>query len=443
MLGAIIGDIVGSRFEWHNHKSKDFKLFNSNCRFTDDTVMTIAIAKALLESKSDYSDLSEKTISNMQELGRKYPNVGYGGSFNCWLRAKKPMPYNSWGNGAVMRISPVGFAARFMNEAKQLALKVTEVTHNHPEGLKGAEAIAVAIYMARIGKSKDEIKQYMEDNYYKAQTTVEELQKTYKFDVSTQGSVPPALECFYESTSFEDCIRNAISIGGDSDTIGAIVGGLAEAYYGIPEDIKNNAFEYLPDEFIKVIEEFEEYQKKHKFVRVMDGTKSNEGGFDYKIDEINISSDWNPNETDREKVGGFNFSTEDKILRWLHRGDTIYDVIIPEDAEVVELDEEKGIWRTNKIIVTNPREITDEIVMEIYKETTLSNKILAQCLQTLLWKNRMHISKYIINDRVNKSNVDEFISEFENHIDNLHPCKEKQDDGSKIIYKMLKEIKNK
>lgn len=180
----------------------------------------------------------------------------------------------------------------------------------------------------------------------------------------------------------------------------------------------------------------------NKFVRVMDGTKSNAGGFEYKLDEVNISNNWNPNEVEPEKMGGFNFGSEDKILRWLHRGDTIYDVIIPEDAEIILCSEEKGVWRANKIIVTNPRIITDEMVMELYEKTTLSNRILAQCLQTLLWKNRIEISKYIINDRVNEENVDEFIKEFENYtkkseIFNYDDLGEE----SKIIYDMLKQIK--
>lgn len=257
MLGAIIGDIVGSRFELVNYKAKDFELFNQSCRYTDDTVMTIAIAKAILEAKSDYSDLTENAIYFMRQFGRNYPYAGYGLNFFNWIFQENPTPYNSWGNGAAMRVSSVGFAAKSIEEAKKLSKTVTEVTHNHPEGLKGAEAISVAIYMARNGKSKDEIKQYMQENYYKYDAIVEELQKNYKFDISTQGSVPPALECFYESTDFEDCIRNAISIGGDSDTIGAIVGGLAEAYYGIPEEIKNSALKYLPVEFVEIIEEFE------------------------------------------------------------------------------------------------------------------------------------------------------------------------------------------
>ncbi len=179
------------------------------------------------------------------------------------------------------------------------------------------------------------------------------------------------------------------------------------------------------------------------YVRVMNGTKSNAGGFEYKVDEINCSNNWNPNEIEPDKMGGFNFSSEDKILRWLHRGDTIYDVIVPEDAEVVLCNEEKGVWRANKIIVTNPRIITDEIVMDLYNKTTLSNKVIAQCLQTLLWKDRLEISKYIIRDRVNKENINEFIKEFENY--NKEAEKFNYDElgeDSKIIYDMLNEIRS-
>lgn len=174
-----------------------------------------------------------------------------------------------------------------------------------------------------------------------------------------------------------------------------------------------------------------------KFVRVMDGLKSNAGGFDYKLDEINISEKWDTTTLNPEKMGGFNFGTEDKILRWLHRGDTIYDVIVPDDAEVILCDEEKGIYRSNKIIVTNPRPITDELVIELYKKTTLSDKIIAQCLVTLLWKKRKEISKYIINDRVNKNNIDEIIKEFTSYAgeDNLNS------ESGKEIYNLLIKIK--
>ena len=180
----------------------------------------------------------------------------------------------------------------------------------------------------------------------------------------------------------------------------------------------------------------------NKYVRVMDGTKSNAGGFEYKLDEINISNNWNPNEVEPEKMGGFNFGSEDKILRWLHRGDTIYDVIIPDDAEVVLCDEEKGVWRSNKIIVTNPRKITDDLVLNLYKNSTLSNKILAQCLQKKKKKNRIEISKYIIADKVNKNNVDEFILEFENYTKKYEKFNYYElGKEERIVYDMLKSIK--
>ena len=176
-----------------------------------------------------------------------------------------------------------------------------------------------------------------------------------------------------------------------------------------------------------------------KYVRVMDGLKSNAGGFEYKLDEVNVASLWNPKETEPEKMGGFNFSTEDKILRWLHRGDTIYDVIIPKDAEVINVNEEKGLFRSNKIIVTNPRQITDELVMDIYKKNTLSDKIIAQSLKPLIWKNRLEIAKYIIKDRVNKNNVDEILNEFINSAKDITGCEKE----NQIICNLLKEIKDK
>lgn len=176
----------------------------------------------------------------------------------------------------------------------------------------------------------------------------------------------------------------------------------------------------------------------NKYVRVMDGVKSNAGGFEYKIDEVNIAEKWNPSTLNPEEMGGFNFGTEDKILRWLHRGDTIYDVIIPEDAEVILCDEEKGIYRSNKIIVTNPRPITDEIVLNLYKINTLSNKIIAQCLLTLIWKNRLEISKYIVKDRVNLENIDEILTEFTNYAGEKNLAYE----STQELYTILKEIQS-
>ena len=257
MLGAIIGDIAGSRFEWANHKSKEFDLLTYKCSPTDDSIMTLALARAILDSKPDYSDLSGNAVKCMQALGRKYPDCGFGGHFYQWLFSSNPQPYNSFGNGAAMRVSPAGFAAASIEEAKLIARKVTEVTHNHPEGLKAAEAVAIAIFMARKGSSMLEIHDVITRDYYPLGFTLDEIRPTYKFDVSCQGSVPQAFEAFFESTDFEDAIRNAISIGGDSDTIAAICGGIAEAYYGIPSDLRKHALTFLDKDLLQILVNFE------------------------------------------------------------------------------------------------------------------------------------------------------------------------------------------
>lgn len=257
MLGAIIGDIVGSRFEWNNNKSKQFDLLTYKCSVTDDSIMTLAIAKALLESKSDYSDLSENAVKYMQNIGQHYPNCGYGGHFREWIYSDNPKPYNSYGNGAAMRVSACGFVANTLEEVKQLSKAVTEVTHNHPEGIKGAEATAVAIFLARSGKNLLEIRDYITKNYYPLNFSLDEIRDNYEFNESCQGTVPQALEAFFESKNFEDAIRNAISIGGDSDTIAAITGGIAGAYYGIPTDIRKHALTFLDERLLKILVEFE------------------------------------------------------------------------------------------------------------------------------------------------------------------------------------------
>ena len=239
MLGTIIGDIVGSRFEWDNHKSKNFDLFTSDCSATDDSVMSLAVAKALLASKEDWSHLSENAVKYMQEIGRDYPNCGYGGNFFYWILSDNPQPYASYGNGAAMRISAVGFVADSIEQAKYLSQAVTQVSHNHPEGIKGAEAVAVAIFLARKGYGLFEIRD------------------SYTFDVTCPGSVPQAFQAFFESTSFEDAVRNAISIGGDSDTIAAICGGLAEAYYGLSDEIRQEALSFLDNRLLEIVVEFE------------------------------------------------------------------------------------------------------------------------------------------------------------------------------------------
>ena len=246
MIGAIIGDIVGSRFEFHNRLSKDFAFFHPDCDFTDDTVMTCAVAQALMDSREDFPDLPEKTVAAMQRIGRQYPNCGYGAKFIRWMFTDNPLPYNSCGNGAAMRISPVGFLARDTEEAKKLSAAVTAVSHNHPEGIKGAEATAVAIVLARQGRTKDEIRKAMAE-YYDLGTTVEEYRNTWQGHGKEicQISVPQALTCFFEGEDFEDVIRNCISIGGDSDTIAAIAGGIAEAFYGVPEKHREKALQFL------------------------------------------------------------------------------------------------------------------------------------------------------------------------------------------------------
>ena len=259
MLGAIIGDIAGSRFEFHNKKSKEFELLSieGGCDTTDDSVMTIAIAEAILQSGKDLSILGDEAVYRMQDIGRDHPYVGYGRRFCDWLESDNPQPYGSWGNGAAMRVSPCGFAAESLEEAIAMADEVTAVTHNHPEGMKGARATAAAVYLARTGKTIPEIRDYIEQNFYTINFTLDEIRPVYKFQESCQGSVPQALEAFFESTSFEDAIRNAISIGGDSDTIAAITGGIAEAYYGIPDDIRARALLFLDFEELDILRRFE------------------------------------------------------------------------------------------------------------------------------------------------------------------------------------------
>lgn len=257
ILGAVAGDIIGSRFEWINYKAKDFDLVTDDCTFTDDSVMTIAVAKALLECNGNYENLSDKAISSMQQIGKLYPSAGYGGSFHVWLLSLTPKPYNSWGNGSAMRVSGCAYFARSLDEAMELSHKVTCITHNHPEGLKGAEAIAVATYMALHGSTKEEIRQHILDNYYNIDFTLDSIRDSYHFDVSCQGSVPQALQAFFESIDYEDAIRNAISIGGDSDTIGAITGAVACAYYGMSDALKNKIYYYLTPQLQSIVDIFD------------------------------------------------------------------------------------------------------------------------------------------------------------------------------------------
>ena len=277
LIGAIIGDIVGSRFEFNNHRSKEFELFTDECNVTDDSIMTLAVAKAIMEtgknlkllsndSKNNYyyyKLLKSMTIRYMQEIGRKYPRCGYGGMFVRWIFSDNPMPYYSFGNGAAMRISPVGFIAPTEDEARKLSETITAVTHNHKEGMKGAEATVISIYMAKNGASKEEIRQKINKSYYKLNFTIDEIRDTYEFNETCKETVPQAIVAFLESKSFEDAIRIAISVGGDSDTLAAITGSIAEAYYGVPEDIKEKALTYLDEELRSIYDEWCEFIK-HK-----------------------------------------------------------------------------------------------------------------------------------------------------------------------------------
>ena len=258
IFGAIIGDIVGSRFEFDNHKSKDFELFDDDCMPTDDSYMTIAVAQALLKSIPDFCSVDSEAVRCMQNIGRKYQS-SYGNMFLKWLNEEKPKPYNSFGNGSAMRISPVAYVAKSIDEVKELSRKITAVSHSHPEGVKGAEATAVATYMALNGFKISEIKDYIINNYYNINFSLDDIRDSYNFDESCQGTVPYALEAFFESVSFEDAIRNAISIGGDSDTIGAVCGSVAGAYYGVHEDSKLKAIEKFEfeHELVDILMEFE------------------------------------------------------------------------------------------------------------------------------------------------------------------------------------------
>lgn len=257
MIGAIIGDIVGSKYEHNNIKTKEFEFFNNNCWFTDDTVMSLAVADAIIKCNGDYSKLEKYAIDSMVLYGKRHPHAGYGRSFKNWFMSEEHTPYGSYGNGAAMRVSACGLIAKTKEEAKELSTIVTNVSHNHIESVKAANAVAESIYLLKNGFSKDEVKKYIIENYYDLDFTIDGIRDSYMFDVSCQGSVPQAMEAFFESNDFEDAIRNAISIGGDSDTIASITGALASSYYEVPNDIKEKALSYLEDDLIDTYNAFE------------------------------------------------------------------------------------------------------------------------------------------------------------------------------------------
>ena len=267
MLGAIVGDLVGSPYEFNNHRSKDFPLFTRASFVTDDSIMTLALAKALMETarhldredEAFYPLLSKLAVKYMQEVGRPYPDCGYGGRFFSWIYSDQPQPYRSYGNGAAMRVSPAGFFAKSLEETIKLSYTVTAVSHNHPEGIKGAEATAVAIFLARQGASLEDIGGYIQDHYYDLDFSLDEIRPVYQFNETCQKTVPQAIQAFLESHSFEDAIRNAISIGGDSDTLAAITGAMAQAYYGVPPDIRKQALTYLDSRLLAIYYEWEAF----------------------------------------------------------------------------------------------------------------------------------------------------------------------------------------
>ena len=259
MYGAIIGDIIGSPYEWHNIKTKEFPLFIPESCYTDDSAMTVAVAEALLDTlgTKDREERKKAVIRSMQKWGRWYPDAGYGGRFFHWLYAQDPMPYSSWGNGSAMRVSSVGWLYDTLEETLEAAEDTAAVTHNHPEGIKGARATAFVIWAARNGWPKEKIRQYVEKEFYPLKQTCDEIRPDYHFDVSCQGTVPQAITAFLEGNGFEDVIRTAVSLGGDCDTLTCIAGGMAEAMYGVPEELKAECRKRLEPDMVKVLERFD------------------------------------------------------------------------------------------------------------------------------------------------------------------------------------------
>lgn len=256
MLGALIGDIAGSPYEWSNCKSKDFPLLEPRCRMTDDSVMTAAVASAVLMGDLENLDaFRQNVITEMRRLGNRFPGLGYGPRFERWLKAEAPQPYHSLGNGSAMRVSPVAWAAESLSQCLALAKASAEVTHDHPDGIAGACCVAGAVYLARTGADKEAIRDHV-TRYYPLNFTLDEIREAYQFDVSCAGSVPQAMEAFLEAEDFEDAIRGAVSIGGDSDTIACMAGAVAAAFYGIPRDIREAALPFLEGEVRNIFDRF-------------------------------------------------------------------------------------------------------------------------------------------------------------------------------------------
>ena len=261
MYGAIAGDMIGSVYEFNSIKTTEFPLFSRRSHFTDDTVMTVAVAEALMET-ADLSDLAAvraAVVKSMQKWGRKYHDAGFGGTFYHWLDKRDPKPYGSFGNGSAMRVSSVGWLAGDADQVKKLARATADVTHDHPEGVKGAESVAAAIWLSRKGKSKDEIKEYVAREFgYDLSRTCDQIRPAYRHVESCQETVPQAFAAFFEGNDFEDVIRTAVSLGGDCDTLTDIATGMAEGFFGLPDQFKKWAYEFTTEDMHQVMKSFEE-----------------------------------------------------------------------------------------------------------------------------------------------------------------------------------------
>lgn len=272
MWGAIAGDIIGSRFEFNNHRSKDFELFKLGSYCTDDSIMSVAVAETLLDhDKIDDREFTKDLIATFKMYGKLYPYGGYGSMFGNWIRSSDPKPYLSFGNGSAMRVSSVGWYATSLAQAEHIAKLTAAVTHNHPHGIIGAVVTAGSIYLARTGGSKNDVLDYFRSFGYVFDTSVDVLRETNKFNETCQITMPVVARCFMESTDFEDAIRNAICVGGDSDTIAAITGSIAEAFYGLPEKIKTAVQIFTPPKMLGVLTAFD---KKYIAPKIKKSTKT-------------------------------------------------------------------------------------------------------------------------------------------------------------------------
>lgn len=286
MYGALLGDMIGAPYEFdRGNKSKEFPLFCENSRFTDDSVMTIAVAEALLDSRFlDDDSIRAALIKSMRKWGKKYPDAGYGRKFLCWLREKEPKPYGSCGNGSAMRVSAAGWLFDTLEETREKARLTAEVTHDHPEGIKGAEAASSAIFLARTGRSKEEIRDYIVQEFgYDLSRTCDQIRPSYYHNESCQKTVPEAITAFLEGTDFEDVIRTAVSLGGDCDTLTCIAGSIAEAFYGVPAILKAECKHRLPEDMAYILGRFD-ISRKHGHDDFPGDTLSGSGIIDEAID---------------------------------------------------------------------------------------------------------------------------------------------------------------